>query len=128
MTRGPQPTSPNSPSANSTDDERRMRAILCSDRKDGYPAGDSRGGPDQSQARSGRSGQSRDRTGDLQIFSLSLYQLSYLSVGVNRRGTPETRQPGGNAQAIVVAIIWRNRKPNTAKPRLSQTSARRVSS
>jgi hypothetical protein len=29
------------------------------------------------------SGQSRDRTGDLRIFSPSLYQLSYLSFAIN---------------------------------------------
>ncbi len=40
------------------------------------------------------SGQSRDRTGDLRIFSPSLYQLSYLSksVSANNLGTvPRTR-------------------------------------
>src|SRR5262249_53125018 len=74
------------------------------------------------------SGQSRDRTGDLQIFSLSLYQLSYLSVGVNRRGTAKTRQPRRDVHPNSIPIIWRKRKPNTINPRLSQTSARRLSS
>ena len=39
------------------------------------------------------SGQSRDRTGDLAIFSRSLYQLSYLSVEPHRRSAERVRQP-----------------------------------
>src|SRR5262249_3584147 len=42
------------------------------------------------------SGQGRGRTGDLRIFSPSLYQLSYLSLFHNllkSRGTPLSRQP-----------------------------------
>src|SRR5262245_53227657 len=100
MTCGPQPTSHTSPSALITDDRHRMWAILYTEMKNCFPAGDSKCGPAKSQAGSGRSGQSRDRTGDLQIFSLSLYQLSYLSVGVNRRGTAKTRQPGHGAHPI----------------------------
>src|SRR5262245_30376093 len=59
------------------------------------------------------SGQSRDRTGDLQIFSLSLYQLSYLSVGVNRRGTAKARQPHWLSRRARAAALTQYSSPTS---------------
>ena len=49
------------------------------------------------------SGQSRDRTGDLRIFSPSLYQLSYLSIAKGHQFPSANGLPGimlGKAAAL----------------------------
>jgi hypothetical protein len=46
-------------------------------------------------------GQSRDRTGDLRIFSPSLYQLSYLSAGLPSKPGADTVQSASSHRLIL---------------------------
>ena len=52
------------------------------------------------------SGQSRDRTGDLRIFSPSLYQLSYLSISANVRQPVKTVNLTSRAVAPRAHLAW----------------------
>ncbi len=69
------------------------------------------------------SGQSRDRTGDLQIFSLSLYQLSYLSI--SRILGSLTHHVNGY-QLGFKARRSRTNKPNVPIPKVSSVNGTSV--
>src|SRR4051794_19120777 len=62
------------------------------------------------------SGQSRDRTGDLAIFSRSLYQLSYLSLKRQITARRRSRQPGWAAAQITCQHQAVRARPNVSQP------------
>ena len=66
------------------------------------------------------SGQSRDRTGDLRIFSPSLYQLSYLSLA----GFPILESAFGPDNGIALRPVPRLCSPGLLPPRIKETLPR----